>query len=90
MFILRHGETLWNTQGRMQGGLDSPLTARGRAQARTQGEILRRAGGWGAAALVEPAGPGAGDGAAGLARSADHRRSAAFGAVHGGVAGADL
>lgn len=44
MYILRHGETLWNVEGRMQGGLDSPLTERGRAQARAQGEILRRAG----------------------------------------------
>lgn len=44
MFILRHGETLWNVEGRMQGHLDSPLTAHGREQARRQGEILRHAG----------------------------------------------
>ncbi|WP_165354693.1 histidine phosphatase family protein [Tropicimonas sp. IMCC6043] len=44
MFILRHGETVWNVLGRMQGGLDSPLTERGRAQAVRQGEILRAAG----------------------------------------------
>jgi probable phosphoglycerate mutase len=42
IFILRHGETEWNREGRMQGHLDSPLTDLGRAQAAHQGEILRR------------------------------------------------
>ena len=32
--VVRHGETQWNRQGRMQGHLDSPLTPRGQAQAR--------------------------------------------------------
>jgi len=40
IFVLRHGETEWNAQGRMQGALNSPLTERGRAQARQQGDIL--------------------------------------------------
>lgn len=44
LFILRHGETEWNRAGRMQGGLDSPLTARGAAQAEAQGRILRAFG----------------------------------------------
>jgi probable phosphoglycerate mutase len=26
LYILRHGETLWNQQGRFQGQKDSPLT----------------------------------------------------------------
>ncbi|MDV7145753.1 histidine phosphatase family protein [Tropicimonas sp. TH_r6] len=56
MFILRHGETLWNVQGRMQGGLDSPLTERGRAQAAQQGEILRRAGATGLPVYSSPQG----------------------------------
>lgn len=42
LFILRHGETLWNTELRLQGGRDSPLTARGRAQARAMGLALRQ------------------------------------------------
>jgi probable phosphoglycerate mutase len=32
-FLLRHGETLWNRAGRIQGWRDSPLSASGRAQA---------------------------------------------------------
>lgn len=54
MYILRHGETLWNVEGRMQGGLDSPLTGRGRDQARQQGEILRREGADGLPVLCSP------------------------------------
>ncbi|MGC1430418.1 MAG: histidine phosphatase family protein [Albidovulum sp.] len=44
LFILRHGQTEWNAEGRMQGALDSPLTARGREQAARQAEILAAAG----------------------------------------------
>ncbi|WP_167767167.1 histidine phosphatase family protein [Jannaschia formosa] len=44
LYILRHGETLWNREGRMQGLRDSALTALGRVQAARQGAILRRAG----------------------------------------------
>ncbi|UOA26988.1 Phosphoserine phosphatase 1 [Pseudosulfitobacter sp. DSM 107133] len=40
LLILRHGETEWNLAGRMQGALDSPLTAKGRAQAAHQGALL--------------------------------------------------
>jgi probable phosphoglycerate mutase len=39
-FVMRHGETEWNAAGRFQGGLDSPLTARGRAQAVAMGRAL--------------------------------------------------
>ena len=48
LLILRHGETEWNLAGRMQGERDSPLTARGRAQAATQQCLLQRFGieGW--------------------------------------------
>ncbi|MCB2120639.1 MAG: histidine phosphatase family protein, partial [Rhodobacteraceae bacterium] len=44
LYVLRHGETVWNAEGRMQGTLDSPLTERGCAQARRQGEILASLG----------------------------------------------
>lgn len=34
LFLVRHGETVWNHVGRYQGAKDSPLTPRGREQAR--------------------------------------------------------
>ena len=40
-YILRHGEMLWNQQGRFQGQKNSPLTDKGRRQAMAQGEVLR-------------------------------------------------
>jgi probable phosphoglycerate mutase len=40
LLILRHGETEWNAEGRLQGHLDSPLTARGLAQAEAQRAVL--------------------------------------------------
>lgn len=41
IILIRHGETEWNVQGRMQGHLDSSLTEQGVAQARALGEVLR-------------------------------------------------
>lgn len=41
LYMLRHGETEWNTGRRMQGSLNSDLTARGRAQALAMGRALR-------------------------------------------------
>ena len=41
LYILRHGETTWNAEGRLQGRHDSPLTDRGRAQAACQQRILQ-------------------------------------------------
>lgn len=38
--VLRHGETQWNVEHRIQGHSDSPLTQAGRAQARALAERL--------------------------------------------------
>lgn len=39
-YLVRHGETEWNAAGRYQGAKDSPLTERGRQQARQSGRKL--------------------------------------------------
>lgn len=39
--LVRHGETAWNREGRIQGHLDSPLNLEGIAQAKTLAERLR-------------------------------------------------
>jgi broad specificity phosphatase PhoE len=41
LYILRHGETAWNAENRMQGALNSPLTLEGIAQAERQNEIMQ-------------------------------------------------
>jgi len=41
IYVLRHGETEWNAQDRMQGWLNSPLTAKGLMDAARQHEIMR-------------------------------------------------
>lgn len=40
LYLLRHGQTEWNVQGRLQGRLDSPLTPLGVVQARRQARLL--------------------------------------------------
>ncbi len=40
LYLLRHGETEFNVEGRYQGQRDSPLTPRGRDQARRHGALL--------------------------------------------------
>lgn len=40
IYLLRHGETEWNADGRLQGRRDSPLTEAGRRQARQVSEKL--------------------------------------------------
>lgn len=40
--VVRHGETAWNAEGRIQGHLDSPLNEEGLAQALLAGDRLGR------------------------------------------------
>lgn len=40
IYAIRHGETDWNVEGRLQGARDVPLNARGRQQARANGHAL--------------------------------------------------
>lgn len=42
IYLVRHGETEWNSAGQFQGALDSPLTSHGRAQAEACGRRLAR------------------------------------------------
>lgn len=44
LIIIRHGETTWNREGRVQGHLDSPLTPEGLAQAAACAERLQSEG----------------------------------------------
>ena len=41
MYVVRHGETIWNRARRVQGHRDSPLTQRGLAQAHAVGRRLQ-------------------------------------------------
>jgi probable phosphoglycerate mutase len=40
IYYIRHGETDWNVEGRLQGGIDTPLNELGRTQAAHAGAIL--------------------------------------------------
>jgi probable phosphoglycerate mutase len=42
IYLVRHGQTTWNLEGRRQGHLDSPLTAHGLIQAEVVGQQLLR------------------------------------------------
>ena len=44
VYFTRHGETVWNVENKICGMTDSPLTEKGRAQARELGEKLRASG----------------------------------------------
>ncbi len=42
LYFVRHGETVWNVENKICGATDSPLTERGREQARETGRLLRQ------------------------------------------------
>jgi broad specificity phosphatase PhoE len=42
LYLVRHGETDWNAQRRIQGSTDIPLNEMGRGQAETTGRLLAR------------------------------------------------
>ena len=44
VYLARHGETVWNAEGRYQGRLDAPLTDTGRTQARSTARTMRGRG----------------------------------------------
>ena len=56
IYVLRHGETLWNSEGRMQGGLNSALTSLGKEHAARQAGILSAVDLSGFAVLCSPQG----------------------------------
>lgn len=39
--LIRHGETIWNTEKRLQGHTDTPLNSHGESQARQMAQALR-------------------------------------------------
>ena len=41
LILIRHGETVWNTELRMQGSLDSDLTTKGKSQIEALGEWMK-------------------------------------------------
>jgi len=44
IYLVRHGETIWNTQKRWQGSKNSALTDLGKQQAQKTGELLNNIG----------------------------------------------
>ena len=41
IYVIRHGQTLWNAQGRLQGAADIPLNDNGTRLARITGQALK-------------------------------------------------
>ncbi len=75
LYILRHGETTWNAENRMQGDLNSPLTDKGLRDAAKQGVILGARDLRGFVFLTSPQGRAFQTAGIALAGIADHIRT---------------
>ncbi len=75
LYILRHGETAWNAENRMQGELNSPLTAKGLRDAARQRAILAARDLSGFIFLTSPQGRAFQTAGIALAGIADHIRT---------------
>jgi probable phosphoglycerate mutase len=75
LYILRHGETEWNAENRMQGELNSPLTPKGEMDATHQGKILAGLDLTGFSFVCSPQGRAFQTAGIALARIADHVRT---------------
>lgn len=75
IYILRHGETTWNAENRMQGELNSPLTEKGQRDAARQGAILAQLDLRGFTFLTSPQGRAFQTAGIALAGIADHIRT---------------
>ncbi len=56
VYLVRHGQTVWNRDGRYQGQQDSPLTVKGIAQARAVGRLLAEVAGADLTMVASPLG----------------------------------
>ena len=75
LLILRHGETTWNAENRMQGELNSPLTEKGLRDAARQRAILETCDLSGFVFLTSPQGRAFQTAGIALAGIADHIRT---------------
>ncbi len=75
LYIMRHGETTWNAENRMQGALNSPLTPKGERDAARQGAILATLNLAGFTFLSSPQGRAFQTAAIALVGIADHVRT---------------
>lgn len=75
LYILRHGETTWNAENRMQGELNSPLTQKGLQDAARQREILTTLDLQGFSFLCSPQGRAFQTAGIALAGISDHIRT---------------
>ena len=69
IYFARHGETVWNVENKICGMTDSPLTEKGRQQARELGRKVRESGVRIDEILYSPVSPGSGSSALAATRA---------------------